>query len=51
MNHSRDRSPLLTQGERSHVIALDIDTGHFALEEDGDRIAHLMRQFLQKHVR
>ena len=27
------------------------DTGHFALEEDGDRIAHLMRQFLQKHVR
>ena len=28
-----------------------LDTGHFALEEDGDRIAHLMRQFLQKHVR
>ncbi len=27
------------------------DTGHFALEEDGNRIAHLMRQFLQKHVR
>src|SRR5262249_26073688 len=27
-----------------------LDTGHFALEEDGDRIADLMRQFLRKHV-
>ena len=27
-----------------------LDTGHFALEEDGDRIAGLMRQFLRKHV-
>jgi AcrR family transcriptional regulator len=26
------------------------DTGHFALEEDGDQIADLMRQFLRKHV-
>ena len=25
-----------------------LDTGHFALEEDGDRIADLMRQFLRK---
>jgi len=27
-----------------------IDTGHFALEEDGDKIASLMRQFLRKHT-
>ena len=27
-----------------------LDTGHFALEEDGDRIADLMRQFLRKHA-
>jgi pimeloyl-ACP methyl ester carboxylesterase len=27
-----------------------LDTGHFALEEDGDRIATLMRDFLRKHV-
>ena len=27
-----------------------LDTGHFALEEDGGRIAGLMREFLRKHV-
>ena len=27
-----------------------LDTGHFALEEDGDVIAELMRQFLNKHL-
>jgi pimeloyl-ACP methyl ester carboxylesterase len=27
-----------------------LETGHFALEEDGDRIATLMRAFLRKHV-
>jgi pimeloyl-ACP methyl ester carboxylesterase len=27
-----------------------LDTGHFALEEDGDRIASLMREFLHKNV-
>jgi pimeloyl-ACP methyl ester carboxylesterase len=27
-----------------------LDTGHFALEEDGDRIASLMRDFLGKHA-
>jgi hypothetical protein len=27
-----------------------LDTGHFALEEDGDRIATLMRGLLRKHV-
>jgi hypothetical protein len=27
-----------------------LDTGHFALEEDGDIIAGLMRQFLRKHA-
>lgn len=27
-----------------------LDTGHFALEEDGGRIAELMRQFVRKHV-
>jgi pimeloyl-ACP methyl ester carboxylesterase len=27
-----------------------LDTGHFALEEDGDVIAQLMRQFLERHV-
>lgn len=27
-----------------------IDTGHFALEEDGDKIASLIRQFLAEHV-
>src|SRR5882724_2872657 len=28
-----------------------LDTGHFALEEDGDTIADLMRNFLRKHVK
>ena len=28
-----------------------LDTGHFALEEDGARIAELMRTFLTKHTR
>jgi len=28
-----------------------LDTGHFALEEDGDKIAHLMRGFLSKNVK
>jgi pimeloyl-ACP methyl ester carboxylesterase len=28
-----------------------LDTGHFALEEDGDKIAELMRAFLRKHVK
>jgi pimeloyl-ACP methyl ester carboxylesterase len=28
-----------------------LDTGHFALEEDGDTIAGLMRNFLCKHVK
>ncbi len=27
-----------------------LDTGHFALEEDGDRIADLIRSFLQRNV-
>lgn len=27
-----------------------LDTGHFALEEDGELIAGLMREFLEKHV-
>jgi pimeloyl-ACP methyl ester carboxylesterase len=27
-----------------------LDTGHFALEEEGDTIARLMREFLGKHV-
>jgi pimeloyl-ACP methyl ester carboxylesterase len=30
----------------SHLL----DTGHFALEEDGDTIAKLMREFLAKHA-
>jgi len=28
-----------------------LDTGHFALEQDGDTIADLMRSFLRKHVK
>jgi pimeloyl-ACP methyl ester carboxylesterase len=28
-----------------------LDTGHFALEEDGDEIADLMRHFLRKNVK
>ena len=28
-----------------------LDTGHFALEEDGDKIADLMRNFLRKNVK
>lgn len=28
-----------------------LDTGHFALEEDGDKIAELMRNFLRRNVR
>ncbi len=28
-----------------------LDTGHFALEEDGDRIAELMRSFLRRNVK
>ena len=27
-----------------------LDTGHFALEEDGEIIAGLIRQFLNEHV-
>jgi pimeloyl-ACP methyl ester carboxylesterase len=27
-----------------------LDTGHFALEEDGDIITELMRQFLRTHA-
>jgi hypothetical protein len=27
-----------------------LDTGHFALEEDGDTIAGLMRRFLTHHL-
>ena len=27
-----------------------LDTGHFALEEENDQIAGLMRQFLRKHA-
>jgi hypothetical protein len=28
-----------------------LDTGHFALEEDGDLIADLMRNFFRKNVK
>ena len=28
-----------------------LDTGHFALEEDGDKIADLMRNFLHRNVK
>jgi pimeloyl-ACP methyl ester carboxylesterase len=28
-----------------------LDTGHFALEEDGDQIADLMRVFLRKNLK
>ena len=28
-----------------------LDTGHFALEEDGEQIARLMRDFLGRQVR
>ena len=27
-----------------------LNTGHFALEEDGDEIARLIRRFLKAHV-
>ncbi len=27
-----------------------LDTGHFALEEDGEEIAGLIRRFLGKHI-
>ena len=27
-----------------------LDTGHFALEEDGDEIGRLIRRFLNAHV-
>jgi hypothetical protein len=27
-----------------------LDAGHFALESDGDRIAHQLRDFLGRHV-
>ncbi len=27
-----------------------LDTGHFALEEDGEDIAGLIRRFLAKHI-
>jgi pimeloyl-ACP methyl ester carboxylesterase len=34
-----------------HTIAFHLlDTGHFALEEDGEVIARHMRHFLTKHV-
>ena len=28
-----------------------LDTGHFALEEDGDKIADLMRNFLRRNIK
>jgi len=28
-----------------------LDTGHFALEEDGNKIADLMRNFLRRNVK
>ena len=38
----------------THLKNLDfnlLDTGHFALEEDGDVIAGHIRRFLDKHLR
>ena len=34
-----------------HVDFHLLDTGHFALEEDGETIARLMRKFLKRHVK
>jgi hypothetical protein len=34
----------------NHVDLHLLDTGHFALEEDGHLIANLMRDFLEKNV-
>jgi hypothetical protein len=36
--------------EGSAAVAVGIDTGHFALEEDGDLIADKIRDFLGRHV-
>ena len=33
-----------------HRECIHLNSGHFALEEDGDIIAQHMRQFLTKHV-
>ena len=57
---------LLVWGKNDHIFPADgahpykkdltnlefhlLDTGHFALEEDGDKIASLMRAFLAKNV-
>ncbi len=57
---------LIVWGKNDHIFPADgahpykkdlkdlefhlLDTGHFALEEDGDKIAELMRDFLQRKV-
>ncbi len=57
---------LIVWGENDHIFPADgaepykrdleniefhlLDTGHFALEEDGDVIADHMRRFLTTHV-
>ena len=33
-----------------HVTQRLLDTGHFALEEDGDVISRIMRDFLKKNL-
>lgn len=38
------------QRDLKHVEFHLLDTGHFALEEDGDLIAGLVRDFLEKHA-
>ena len=54
----QERSDLPGRG-RTHPYTRDLkdvelhllDTGHFALEEEGDTIARLMRAFLERHLR
>jgi pimeloyl-ACP methyl ester carboxylesterase len=38
------------QRDLKHVEFHLLDTGHFALEEDGDLIASLIRDFLEKEI-
>jgi hypothetical protein len=46
----KERALEMRELEGSAAVAVGIDTGHFALEEDGDLIADKIRDFLGRHV-
>ena len=37
------------KNDLKHVESHMLDTGHFALEEDGDKISHYIREFMKSN--